>query len=107
MFPQGVSIFLETSPSPQKNDENFDDHIVPIVSCTNVLKDGEAAGENGIENGVETDLETEENRSLSHATEEHEGSMEHEEEHSSAAPPDPEEDQRMASRADPVGPPRP
>ena len=34
---QDILLLPLSAPSPQKNDENFDDHIVPIVSCTNVL----------------------------------------------------------------------
>jgi histone deacetylase 1/2 len=43
---QDILLLPSSTTPPQEDDANFDDHIVPIVSCTNVLQDGEAAGEN-------------------------------------------------------------
>jgi hypothetical protein len=86
---QDILLLPSTTPFSQTDDANYDDHVVPIVPCTNVLQDGETTGENKTENGAATNSESEENQSSSHAAEENETSTEHEEEHSSA-PPDPE-----------------
>jgi hypothetical protein len=89
---------------PQEDEANFDDHIVPIVSRTNVLQDGEVTEKNRTENRVETSSETSENRASSHVEEDNEHGVEHEEEHSSTPPnpeaPDPEEDLCANSHAD-------
>jgi hypothetical protein len=84
-------LLLPSSTPPQEDDANFVDHIVPIVSSTNVLQGGEVAEENKRENGASDDSENNENHASSHVEENAEHGAEHEEEHSSA-PPDPEAD---------------
>jgi hypothetical protein len=88
---QAILLLPSSTTPPQEDDANFDDHIVPIVSSTNVLQDGEVTEEKRTENRYETSSETSENRASLHVEEDGEPSMEHEEEYSSA-PPDPEED---------------
>jgi hypothetical protein len=83
-------LHLPSSTPLQEDDANFVDHIVPIVSSTNVLQGGEVAEENGRENSASDTSENTENYASSHVEENNDYGAEHEEEHSSA--PDPEAD---------------
>jgi hypothetical protein len=84
-------LLLPSSTSLQEDDANFVDHIVPIVSSTNVLQGGEVAEENRRENSASDTSENTENHASSHVMEYAKHGAEHEEEHSST-PPDPEAD---------------
>jgi hypothetical protein len=86
-------LLLPSSTSLQEDDANFVDHIVPIVSSTNVLQGGEVAEENRRENSASGTSEDTENSTSSHVEGTNDYGAEHEGEHSSA--PNPE--------ADPVG----
>jgi histone deacetylase 1/2 len=77
---QDILLLPSSTTPPQEDDANSNDHIVPIVSSTNVLQDGEVTEENSIE----TSSETSENRASSHVEEDNKHGVEHEEEHSSS-----------------------
>jgi hypothetical protein len=84
-------LLLPSSTPLQEDDANFVDHIVPIVSSTNVLQGGEVAEENRRENSASDTSENTKNHASSHVEENAEHGAEHEEEHSSAQS-DPEAD---------------
>jgi hypothetical protein len=92
-------LLLPSSTSLQEDDSNFVDHVVPIVSSTNVLQGGEVAEENRTENSASGTSENTENYASSHVEETDDYGAEHEGEHSSA--PDPEPDSGAAGAGDP------
>jgi hypothetical protein len=81
-------LLLPSSTPSQEDDENFVDHIVPIVSSTNVLQGGEVAEENRRENDASGASENTENHASSHVEQNTEPHAEHEEGHSALPDPD-------------------
>ena len=58
---QDILLLPSSTPSYPGGAQNIDDHIVPIVSTTNVLQDDDVTEENSVENGAENSSDSEEN----------------------------------------------